>query len=157
MKTSKPGRVLKTMQQRAYRGCGPVYRWLRTHHQEIRDGFAQTNAPWDTVVASMVRDGVTGRNGAEPNRKSVARVWDRVCRDLKLENIERLTGIPAKKRHPSQMPAASQPPVASPVARPSRADTPSIPNPVPDGSRRERTAEEKVAAIRQQLAERSGR
>ena len=157
MKTSKPGRILTAMQKQAHRGHGPVYRWLRANYQEVHDGFAQTNASWETVVASMIRDGVTGRHGAKPNRISAAKVWVRVCRDLKLENIERLTGIPAKKRPPSQMPAASRPLVASPVARPSRADTPSFPNPVPDGPRRERTSEEKVAAIRKQLAERSGR
>ena len=157
MKTPKPGRILKTMQQQAHRGRGPIYRWLRANHQEVQDGFAQTDAPWASVVASLVRDGVTGRHDAAPNARSVAKVWGRVCRDLKRETVERLTGIPARRRHPSQMPAGWQPPVAAPAARSSRAEIPPISSPVPDGAARERTPEEKIAAIRQQLAERSGR
>ena len=157
MKTPKPGRILKTMQQQAHRGHGPVYRWLRANYQEIQDGFAQTNAPWDSVVASLVHDGVSGRHDADPNARSVAKVWNRVCRDLKQETVERLTGIPARKRQPSQMPASWQPPVTAPAARPSRGEASSTHNPLPDGSPRERTPEEKVAAIRQQLAQRSGR
>ncbi len=77
MTTPKPGRILKAMQKGAHGGHGPVYRWLRVNHQEIQDGFAQTDASWDTLVARMVGDGVTGRHGAIPNRRSTAKVWVR--------------------------------------------------------------------------------
>jgi len=157
MNRPEPGRILKAMQNQAHRGHGPVYRWLRANHQEIKDGFAETDASWGTVVERMVSDGVIGRHGANPNRRSAAKVWDRVCRDLQQEAVERLTGVPARKRQPSQMSVDWRPPVAGPAARPGRAETPSIPSRVPDGSVRERTPEEKLAAIRQQLAERSGR
>jgi len=157
MTTPKPGRILKAMQKNAHGGHGPVYRWLRANHQEIQDGFAQTDASWDTLVARMVGDGVTGRHGAIPNRRSTVKVWVRVCRDLQHEAVERLTGIPARKRQPSQMAVNWRPPVAGPAVRPDRSETTSIPSPVPDRSVRERTPEEKLAAIRQQLAERSGR
>ncbi len=101
MKTSKPGRIMKAMQKNAHGGHGSVYRWLRVNHQEIQDGFAQTAASWTTVAARMVREGVTGRHVANPNRISAAKVWVRVCRDLQHEAVERLTGIPARKRQPS--------------------------------------------------------
>lgn len=157
MSTPKPGRILKAMQKDAHGGHGPVYRWLRVNHQEIQDGFAQTDASWATVAARMVCEGVTGRHGANPNRISAAKVWVRVCRDLQRETVERLTGIPARKRQPSQMPVNWLPPVAGPAMRPDRSKCPAISNTLPDGSVRERTPEEKLAAIRQQLAERSGR
>lgn len=109
MTKRNPGHILKSMQQRPFRGRGAVYRWLRENHQELIDGFASTEASWDTVVASMIRDGVTGQRGAPPNRKAVAKAWGRVCRDVKSDALKLLTGVPHRKRQPSQMPAAWRP------------------------------------------------
>lgn len=74
--------ILKRMQARAHRGHGAVYKWLYRKHAVVRKGFNRTDATWDSVVESMIADGVTGRGGTLPNSKSVARVWVRVCVDI---------------------------------------------------------------------------
>lgn len=159
MTKRKPGDILKSMQQHPYRGRGAVYRWLRLNHQEVMDGFALTAAPWDTVVTSMIRDGITGQRGALPNRNAVAKVWERVCRDIRSDAIELRTGIPQRKHQPSRM-SATWRPIPETAPTPATSSRPVTPQPFPparDGEARPRTAEEKVADIRQQFARRSGR
>jgi len=151
-----PGDILKIMQQRPFRGRGAVYRWLRENHQEVMQGFASTHAPWDTVVASMIRDGVTGQRGALPNRKAAAKVWDRVCRDIKADAIELRTGIPQHKVQPSRLPATWRPQAATPppsrlgVAQP--AD-----GPAPATNAQDPTTDELIDGLRRVMLERSGR
>ncbi len=122
MTKRNPGRILKNMQQRPFRGRGAVYCWLRENHQEVAEGFAATQAPWDTVVASMIRDGVTGQRGTVPNRKAAAKVWDRVCRDLQSEAtkaIERkaaqAAAVQARCVQPSRLPATWKPTPVEPT------------------------------------------
>lgn len=155
MTTPKPGRILDAMQQRSFRGHGAVYRWLRANYEEVRDGLAKTRAPLDAVVDVMVADGVAGRLGDPPNRKSVAKVWKRVCQDVQSERLEQLTGVSQRKRQPSHLPANWQPTLAT-VSPPSSLARPASPTTQP-GDVRKRTPEEKLAAIRAELDARSGR
>ncbi len=156
MTKRNPGHILKNMQQRPFRGRGAVYRWLRENHQEVIDGFAATEAPWDTVVASMIRDGVTGQRGAPPNRKAVAKVWDRVCRDVKSDALQLRTGIPQRRQQPSRLPATWRPQAATPppsrlaVAQPAG-------GPASITDTENRSPEELVAGLRRVMNERSGR
>jgi hypothetical protein len=87
--------ILARMQARAHRGRGAVYKWLHRNHASVQKGFKETEACWDSVVESMIEDGVTGRSGARPNSKSVARVWVRVC-----EDIARAAELRAERRTP---------------------------------------------------------
>jgi hypothetical protein len=84
-------RIRASMRKRAHRGRGDVFRWLYEHHKTIEAGFKATAASWDSVVSEMIADGVSGRSGAVPNSKSVARVWVRVCDDIAAARHRRST------------------------------------------------------------------
>lgn len=156
MTKRNPGRILKSMQKRPFRGRGAVYRWLRENYQEVVEGFATTEAPWDTVVASMIRDGVAGQRGASPNRKAAAKVWDRVCRDIQAGEVEVRTDVPQRNLQPSRLPATWRPQAATPPPSPlGVAQSSSGPAVAKDIQKP--TPEELMAGLRRVMLERSGR
>ena len=156
MTKRNPGDILKSMQQRPFRGRGAVYRWLRENHQEVMEGFASTEAPWDTVVASMIRDGVTGQRGAPPNRKAAAKVWDRVCRDIQAGKAEVRTDSPQRNPQPSGLPATWRPTPAAPPPSPLGVAQSAI-RPAAARDIQKPTTEELITGLRRVMLERSGR
>jgi len=104
----------------------------------------------------MIRDGVTGQRGVLPNRKAAAKVWDRVCRDIKAAEIELRTGIPQHKVQPSRLPATWRPQAATPP--PSRLAVVQPANgPAPATNAQDQTPDELIAGLRRVMLERSGR
>lgn len=92
--------LLKRMRTHAHRGRGAVYKWLLKNHSKVQSGFEKTEATWDSVVDAMIADKVTGREGTPPNKKSVARVWVRVCRDV--EAARRTSATRSEPSHRSR-------------------------------------------------------
>ena len=143
---------------------GAIYRWLKKHRRTIKAGFAQTDAGWDSVVETMIAEGVQGRGGVTPTCSAVSKVWHRLCRDLDAQASK------AKRAHRSRAPGAWSPPERVRVpppqsdprgSRPARipvgrhpatqADAPSgkpagLPQDLPDHVR------ENLAALRRQFA-----
>jgi hypothetical protein len=110
--------ILERMQARAHRGRGAIYKWLHRKHSVVKKGFKKTNASWDSVVDSMIEEGVTGRGDARPNSKSVARVWVRVCEDIAQEGqVREKPRAPQNRSRPG---SGWQPPVAAASRVPTR-------------------------------------
>lgn len=124
--------ILARMQAGAHRGRGAVYKWLYRNHASVQKGFRKTDASWDSVVDSMIEDGVTGRAGARPNSKSVARVWVRVCEDVARAAVSR--GEKPKPQHRSRQQGDWSPPVRAGAAT---APLAAAYRPIPEPIRRE--------------------
>lgn len=106
--------ILPTMREHAEAGNGEIYRWLKKNRRKVRAGFKSTGSGWNGVVASITKDGVTGRNGQAPNSCSVRRVWTRLCADLEVAAKAR-AAVQTKKAvsHRSQQNPSWQPPITN--------------------------------------------
>ena len=94
-----PNRLTRKRRIREYNGRGAIYAWLRAHHGDVarlRDVEAR---PWLALVRDLVADGVHREDGNEPTVKNVARVWDRVCRDIKAD----AAAAKPKRKFPSRI------------------------------------------------------
>jgi hypothetical protein len=158
------------MEAHAHVRHGDVYRWLRENRRAVHAGFKTTGSGWDGVVAALTMAGVTGRGGAPPNRKSVRRVWLRVCADLEVEAAARAASKADKPPVSRSRPAATwQPPLAPPRASARPPDRKSDWLPRPPSSSGERAvagtdrqpmskeeAAARIAELKRTFAERSG-
>jgi hypothetical protein len=102
----------------AYRGHGDAYRWLREHYETITHWIEKRNPTGEAIAARVGRAGIIGARGRPPTSRAVRKVWQRVCRDMKVEEdklrekeaakeaaaYQRATGAPLKKRYPSDFP-----------------------------------------------------
>jgi len=115
-------------QGNCFRRRGDVYRWLRKNHEAVKEWLVKSEPSWDVIASRMASEGVIGSKGALPTGNAARRVWQRVCRDLTVESlreaeraeeerareIERLTGVPARKHFPRDVPEDWRPSVAEP-------------------------------------------
>ncbi len=161
--------------ERPYGGRGASYRWLRDNYGFVTNWITEKEPAWETIAERMGREGVVGARGARPTRRSVWKVWKRVCRDITADAAAReiarsvaeeeaaahlhemRTGIPARKRQPSDLPANWAPPTADRVQKsvvPAIATSPALGKvPLgPDGQR-----ETSLERQYRKLAEDSGR
>ncbi len=156
-----PKRELKRMKEGSVRGRSATYRYIRDNFErfvEIGVG-AQDGPSWEAFAALLAREKQKNTRGEQITRDTARRVFERVKRDLQEKAIEQRTGVPQRKRQPSQLPANWQPAPAgvqhAPTAtRAGGSLTPSTQRPV---EVRKRTPEERLAAIRAELDARSGR
>ena len=88
-----------------YRRHGPIYNWLRAHHDAIAPLFADETATWAVICQEMLRQGVTSRDGLAPSTRAASKAWQAVVRDVagegkrKPETAERVGAVP-----PSRLP-----------------------------------------------------
>jgi hypothetical protein len=113
-------RILSAMEAHADVGRGDVSRWLKKNKRRVRAVFKSTGAGWDGVVAALADAGINNRDGKPPNRKSVPRVWARVCTDepaATAKRAETATATSHRSRRssdwqPDSRPSSSQPPLS---------------------------------------------
>ena len=143
---------------------GAIYRWLKKHHRTIKAGFARTDAGWESVVETMISEGVRGRGGVTPTCSAVSKVWHRLCRDLEEQAAKarrphrsRAQGAwspPGRARIATQQPYPGESrPTRAPAVRPATTHTP-MPNGKPDGLPQDLPdhVRENLAALRRQFA-----
>jgi hypothetical protein len=78
-------RLFRKRRVREYNGRGAIYGWLRTHHAEVRLRREIEQRPWASIIPEIIDDGVRRDDGLEPTAKNVARIWERVCRDVEAQ------------------------------------------------------------------------
>jgi len=118
-------RVLTRSRKDAYRRCSPAYRWLRERHTELEPAFAEYDPSLRGIALEMAEGGVTGGRGKPLSPKSLMAIWQRVCRDLRIEvtevaerKAEKVAAVQARGGHPSRLPATWKPtPVEATHAR----------------------------------------
>jgi hypothetical protein len=93
---------------KSYRGRGQVYSWLRAHQDSVAEKLGREEATWPLLVVEMAAHGVVGGRGAPPTPKAAAKVWRRVCADLR------------KAAEAQRQAAASRPPPRPGPVYPSR-------------------------------------
>ena len=115
----------------AFRGRGPIYNWLRAHHDLVAAKLASGEASWPSLCGEMVRHGIPGARGNPPTPRAAAKVWQRVCRDVS----EAAKPAQPPRLLPSRLPKNWQPEVVqqSTPARPAPASAspPAAPAPPP--------------------------
>ena len=122
--------ILRATKARPYGGRGAVYRELRANYHKLAACLKETEPAWEVIAAAMARTGVVGAKGNPPSRKSLPKVWSRVCRDVAAEEALRLTGVPrAPARRRNTAPAGWRPPAFAQASVP-----PQQPSPAPDGA-----------------------
>jgi hypothetical protein len=161
MTTKMRGGLSKAMRDGAFGGRSDVYRWLRKNFTKVSQGMAEHQPSWDVVAVQMAREAVMGARGKPPNGHSVRRVWQRVRRDVEEEEAARAAEPKVRSSYASRMPATWRP---TPViersgqgAQQRGSAGPGNPGPADGTPARPRTTEEKLAKVRRDLAERSGR
>jgi len=118
-------RVLTRSRKEAYRRCSPAYRWLRERHTELGPAFAEYDPSLRGIALEMAEGGVTGGRGKPLSAKALMAIWQRVCRDLRVEatevancKAEKAAAVQARGAHPSRLPATWKPtPVEATPAR----------------------------------------
>ena len=166
--------ILSAARKRRYGTHGTVYRLLRDSYREIAGCLAQDEPLWRDIADAMAQAGIVGRTGNPPNRKSLPRVWHRVCQDVAAEEAMRLTGVRPSKAARRKLPANWLPSgfaqsnapspsgnehqgsalAALPAEPQQRPALPAIPATTPAGTR---PVPGSVAAIREMMNVRSGR
>ncbi len=122
--------ILQATKARPYGGRGAVYRELRANYHKLAACLKETEPAWEVIAAAMARTGVVGARGNPPSRKSLPKVWSRVCRDVAAEEALRLTGVPrAPVRRRNTAPAGWRPPAFAQTSTLSQQ-----PSPAPDGA-----------------------
>lgn len=149
------------MEQEGYRGQTETYRYIRLNLERyVALGVGTSDGPsWETFAAMLGRENQRNKQGGPISRDSARKIFERASKDARDKKLVLLTGVPQRKQQPSHLPATWRPTLetAPTPATSSRLVVPQPSQPVRDGEARPRTAEEKVADIRQQFARRSGR
>ena len=102
--------IISAVRKRPYSGRGDIYRMLRANYRELVACLGEGEPSWRVIAEALEREGIVGREGNPPTRKSLPRVWQRVCRDVAAEEALRLTGVrPANTTRRSKAPAAWRP------------------------------------------------
>ncbi|MGI4802797.1 MAG: hypothetical protein ACRYG8_53955, partial [Janthinobacterium lividum] len=97
--------ILSAARKRRYGTRGAFYRLLRSGYREIAACLVQDEPTWRDIADAMAQAGIVGRVGNPPNRKSLQRVWQRVCQDIAAEEAMRLTGMKPSKASRRKLPA----------------------------------------------------
>ncbi len=97
-------RVISGIRAEPFGRNGDIYRWLRTHHEELAADLAACRPSWRVVADRMGAEGLIGKTKRPPTARAVRLTWRRVCGDLAAEkeaaDLERLTGVrPASRRN----------------------------------------------------------
>lgn len=160
-------RVLRAMKAGEYVGRSDMYRWLRNRHAAIAAVRQKHDPSWVGVAEELAAAGILGRKGKPPTRKTITKIWNRVCRDVASEAVQRLACVPLAKGtgthapvtwRPQQVPAQparqpAQPTQPGPATSDRIGDTmPGVRGPVSD-----EVVQARKAALRRTLDERSGR
>ena len=162
--TSETRRKLKGV--KGYRGRSDAYEYIRDNLDRlIEQGFGTPDGPsWQALANHLTRKGKTNNAGGQLSRGSAYQIFGRAKRDAEVAARAVSNAVPIHKPQPSQVLAnwASAPasvPATQIIPTPLTAGfqaQPSASDHVRPGESRPRTGEEKVAAIRRKLAERSG-
>lgn len=149
-------RVLKAMEAEEHLGCSDAYRWLHKRHAKIAAARERHNPPWRSVIGEMTAAGLVGGDGKPLTRKTISKIWRRVCRDIEAKAAA-ATSVPspmnALKPTRSTAPPNWRPtPIPSP---PAVAQTPTAGT--SNNAEAEAEAEAQLARLRRHIDERSGR
>ncbi len=91
--------IISAVRKRPYSGRGDIYRMLRANYRELATCLGEGEPSWRVIAEALEREGIVGRAGNPPTRKSLPRVWQRVCRDVAAEEALRLTGVRPANSH----------------------------------------------------------
>ena len=151
-------RVLRVMQEEEYVGRSDVYRWLRNRHGQIAAARDKHDPSWAPVAREIAAAGVLGRDGKLPTRKTIAKIWHRVCRDVAAEISDRTTTLLASGANRSRAPATWRPTaIPPPVLAMSSQSQPNSVASTPKQTEAEARADAQLARLRRHVDERSGR
>lgn len=154
-------RVLKAIRADEHAGCSDAYRWLHRRHAKIAAARAKHRPAWGPVIDEMTLAGIVGGDGKQLTRKSISKIWQRVCRDIQAKALAATSapavgkGLPPMRstappgwRPTPVVPVPRTPPVASKTLTDAEAQA---------EAEAEADAEEQLARIRRHIDERSGR
>lgn len=169
-------RVAAGLAKRPYGGRQDLYCFLRTNMAELSAILKRLDPTWQSVAEELGNAGIIGAAGNPPTSESVRKSWQRVCRDVEAEGLERQSVAPpgpgTRPRAPSNWrpPAFTQPnaslssgsdhqggqPAALPVAPlPQQQPAPPPSMEAPQGS--SRPVPGSIEAVREMMNLRSGR
>ena len=100
-----------------------LYLWLRAHHDQLAESFAETGPAWSSIAAHLGNIGVVGGWGDPAAPETVRKAWYLVRRDVATARARRAD--PASER---TVPGVAFIPPSAPSAPP-----PSAPTSAPDG------------------------
>ena len=106
-----------------FRRRSEMYRWLRQHHEMLRETLAVDQPTWQAVAERMAAAGVVDSKGQAPSAENVRKTWTRVCRDVSAVPGE-AKGAPVARQNPSRFARTWQPPAAPMPASDLPADPP---------------------------------
>ena len=92
----------------------PLFWYLFEHHDEIVAAARGQRMRWQSLCATFEALGLTDRSGQAPSAETARRTWKRVRREVARRMREKLTGIPARKKQPRDLPANTMPMLAAP-------------------------------------------
>ena len=119
MESQSQPRLTRKKRIRQYSGRGDIYAWLRAHHGDVFRRRDVEQHPWPVLIREMVADGVRREDGREPTVKNVARVWERVCRDVAAEAAAaKPKRVPPSRITPDWRPTVVPQRAVSPVQQP---------------------------------------
>ena len=102
MTESTRQRLVRRKKVRFYGGRGPLYSWLRTHHDEIQSLRGRHLNLWAALVLDMAEDGVATLGDGPGLRDRTRHAWRRVERDVESES-KVAKGKPSGGNFPSRI------------------------------------------------------
>lgn len=113
MTESTRPRLVRKKKLRFYGGRGPVYAWLRTHHDEIQPLRGQHLNLWAELALDMVDDRVATPADGRSLRDKIRQAWLRVERDVETAAAS-AKPKPVGAKYPSRIPADWRPQTVTP-------------------------------------------
>lgn len=104
--------ALKQARSRPPAGRSSAYRTLRDRYDEISKLRQEMPPSWDAIAEELAAAGVRGSKGQVISGNDLRKMWQRVCRDVERAAREKLTGVPARKMQPRDLPRSTMPVVA---------------------------------------------
>lgn len=130
-------------------GAGSLYRWLRSHHDELVEMLDQVPRPdWKAIRDALVEENLQDAKGQKPTAERVRQTWVRVRADVKEAREKKVQGQPATmglSEKVKQSVSVSQKEAPTGVAASG------------DGAVKDPSADLRMADLRRQMNRRSGR
>ena len=145
--------MFPTKALKSYRGRGQIYSWLRAHPEAVAERLASDEATWPSLAAEMASHGVTGRRGDPPTAKAAAKVWHRVCGDLRKAEVADAERRAAAAKPPR--PGTVYPSRISPHWSPQEVQPPAGQRPAPPASAAPEAASAPQASLVPQATQQS--
>lgn len=92
----------------------PLFWYLIEHHDDLVAAAAGRRQRWRVLCADFQALGLTDGRGNAPSPQTARLTWWRVRREVARRMREKLTGIPARKKQPRDLPASTMPVLTPP-------------------------------------------